>query len=104
MPKASETNRSRSRQTSPKRDGPEAVTNAAADPAADLIYGEARAALELCLAQLQASDLDVETMADLYRRALAYADRCEQLLNQVEQDVMQWDPEQPGATPHSYAP
>jgi exodeoxyribonuclease VII small subunit len=31
-------------------------------------------------------------MADLYRRALAYAQRCEQVLEQVGQEIIQLDP------------
>lgn len=73
-----------------------------ADISAELTYREARAALELCLAQLQATDLDIEAMAGLYERAQSYANRCESLLEQVEQDVMQWDPEQPDAAPKPY--
>lgn len=65
----------------------------------DLTYSEAQTALELALAQLQASDLPVETMADLYQRARGYANRCEQLLDQVEQSINLWDPEQPETTP-----
>ena len=75
-----------------------------ADISAALSYQEAQAALELCLAQLQSSDLDIEAMSGLYERAQSYANRCEQLLNQVEQDVMQWDPEQPDAPPQPYQP
>jgi exodeoxyribonuclease VII small subunit len=67
--------------------------------AGSLSFREAQAALELCLAQLQASDLDVERMAELYHRAESYARRCERLLDQVEQDVMQWDPEGADAPP-----
>lgn len=60
---------------------------------ARLSYQEARTALELALAQLQSSALEVEEMAGLYRRAQAYAERCEAVLQQVEQDVIQWDPQ-----------
>lgn len=74
------------------------------DAADDLSFRQAQAALELCLAQLQASDLDVEAMADLYRRARGYADHCETILNKVEQEVMCWDPEQPEQPPHPYEP
>ena len=74
------------------------------DISADLNYREAQAALELCLAQLQASDLGIEAMAGLYERAQSYARRCEQLLDRVEQEVMQWDPEQPDAPPQPYQP
>lgn len=69
-----------------------------------LSFRQAQAALELCLARLQDSDLDVEAMADLYRQALAYSQRCETVLEQVEQDVMQWDPERPDAPPEPFAP
>ena len=78
--------------------------DSAADVAADLSFREAQTALELCLAQLQDQELDVETMADLYSRALAYAERCEAVLQQVEQQVMQWDPSQPELAPTPYAP
>lgn len=74
------------------------------NPARDLNFRQAQAALDLALAQLQASDLDVEAMADLYRRARSFADRCEEILIQVEQEVQRWDPEQPEAPPHPYRP
>jgi exodeoxyribonuclease VII small subunit len=74
------------------------------DVAQDLSFREAQTALELCLAQLQDQDLDVEAMADLYRRALAYAERCEAVLARVEQQVMQWDPGQPELAPTPYTP
>ena len=41
-------------------------------------------------------------MSGLYERAQSYANRCESLLDQIEQDVMQWDPEQPDAAPRPY--
>lgn len=56
-----------------------------------LSYQEARTALDLAIASLQASDLEVEQMAGLYRRAEAYARRCEAVLAGVEQDVIEWD-------------
>jgi exodeoxyribonuclease VII small subunit len=59
--------------------------------AADLTYSQARTALELVLAELQTNDLDVEAMAGLYRRGQAYAQRCEAILEQVEQEVLLWD-------------
>jgi len=70
----------------------------------DLSYSEAQTALELTLAQLQASDLPVESMAELYLRARGYAQRCEQLLNQVEQSIALWDPEQPDDKPKPLEP
>jgi exodeoxyribonuclease VII small subunit len=72
--------------------------------ASALSFREAQTALELCLAQLQDQDLDVEAMADLYQRALAYAERCEAVLARVEQQVMQWDPGQPDLAPTPYTP
>jgi len=68
----------------------DASTNGEAG-AADLSFNEARAALELVLAQLQASDLDVEAMAGLYQRGRLYAQRCEAILAEVEQEVLVWD-------------
>jgi exodeoxyribonuclease VII small subunit len=71
--------------------------------AEDLSYNQAHAALELVLAELQANDLDVEAMAGLYRRGQAYAQRCEAILDQVEQEVLIWDglhdPEAPARPP-----
>ncbi|MCP9885741.1 exodeoxyribonuclease VII small subunit [Synechococcus sp. ATX 2A4] len=56
---------------------------------AELTYSQALTALELSLAQLQSEDLEVEKMAELYQRALAYGERCEAVLQQVEQEVLQ---------------
>ena len=50
------------------------------------------------MAQLQSEDLEVEEMAGLYRRAEAYANRCEALLRQVEQDVIEWESDDPPAS------
>jgi exodeoxyribonuclease VII small subunit len=81
---------------------PEAVNEE--NLAADLNFREAQMALEISLAELQAPDLDVEEMAGLYERARHYADRCEALLQRVEQEVMQWNPEQPLNSPRPYEP
>ena len=70
--------------------------------AADLSYTEARTALDLALAQLQATDLDVEEMAGLFLRARGYAHRCEALLADVEQQVLVWDSTDPGSEPAPY--
>jgi exodeoxyribonuclease VII small subunit len=56
-----------------------------------LSFQEARTALELSLGQLQAPDLEVEAMAGHYKRALTYLERCEAVLEQVEQEVIEWD-------------
>jgi len=70
----------------------------------DLNFHQAQTALDLTLSKLQSSELDVEAMADLYRRALRYADRCEAVLEQVEQEVMQWNPQEPANEPEPFAP
>lgn len=70
----------------------------------ELSYSEAHTALELALAQLQSSDLAVEAMADLYQRARGYAERCEQVLQQIEHTVELWDPEQPDTAPTRFEP
>ena len=72
--------------------------------AADLSYNEARTALELTLAELQSANLDVEAMAGLYQRAQSYANRCQTVLDAVEQQVMLWDSSDPKATPEPYQP
>ena len=56
-----------------------------------LSFNEARTALELAMAKLQSSDLEVEEMASLYQRAEAYAERCRTVLESVEQDVIEWE-------------
>ena len=56
-----------------------------------LSFNEARTALELAIGKLQTSDLEVEEMASLYQRAEAYAERCRNVLERVEQDVIEWD-------------
>ena len=55
-----------------------------------LSYRDAQTALELTLAELQSSELEVEEMAGLYRRADAYANRCELVLESVQQEVIEW--------------
>lgn len=55
-----------------------------------LSYRDAQTALELTLAELQSSELEVEEMAGLYRRAEAYANRCELVLESVQQEVVEW--------------
>jgi exodeoxyribonuclease VII small subunit len=87
----------RSRRTSPNSPAPRRATT---DPdwladVAGLSFQEARTALELAMAQLQAESLEVEEMAGLYQRAEAYANRCETVLRQVEQEVIEWDNAQP---------
>ena len=56
-----------------------------------LNYQEANTALELTLAKLQSAELEVEEMAGLYRRAESYAARCQVVLEQVAQEVVEWE-------------
>lgn len=72
--------------------------------ARDLSYTEARTALDLALAQLQATDLDVEAMTGLFQRAQSYARRCEALLAEVEQQVLLWDSTDAASEPAPYRP
>lgn len=74
------------------------------DTANDLSYAEARTALDLVLAQLQATDLDVEAMAGLFQRAQSYVQRCEALLAAAEQQVLLWDSSDAGRAPVPYTP
>lgn len=82
-----------------KRSDPEPAAPAVAD---QLSYAEAQTALELALAQLQDPELPVEAMADLYKRASSYAQRCETILEQVEQSIELWDPQTPQQQPQTY--
>lgn len=85
---------SRSRTKAPAPPQPQASPDLDPEWLADvagLSFQEARTALELAMAQLQSETLEVEEMAGLYRRAEAYAARCEAVLRQVEQDVIEWD-------------
>lgn len=96
--------RARSTSSARKAAGPASVSAPGLDPdwLADvegLSFQEARTALELAMAQLQSDALEVEEMAGLYRRADAYAKRCEAVLRQVEQEVIQWDAEDAPPTP-----
>jgi exonuclease VII small subunit len=43
-------------------------------------------------------------MADLYQRARGYAERCEQVLEQIEQTIELWDPEHPDTPPSRFEP
>jgi exodeoxyribonuclease VII small subunit len=80
-----------------------ATSSAAASPER-LNYREAQAALEQTLVELQADDLDVERMTEVYQRACAYADRCDTLLQTVEAQVLLWDPDQPDRPPQPQNP
>ncbi|QPN61317.1 exodeoxyribonuclease VII small subunit [Synechococcus sp. CBW1002] len=102
---------------SPKRSGRKAAEPKAADRRAsapktdpspsgaeDLSFLQSRTALELVLAELQTSDLDVEHMAALYRRGLSYIDRCEAILEDVEQEVLQWSQQDEQSEPRPFEP
>lgn len=66
---------------------------------AGLSFQEARTALQIAMARLQADDLEVEEMAGLYQRAEAYANRCEAVLQRVEQEVIEWEARSTSTSP-----
>lgn len=86
-----------SRSTAPDQESSDAIAH-------DLSYAEARTALDLALAQLQATDLEVEAMAGLFQRAQSYARRCETLLDAVEQEVLLWNSTDAASQPEPYRP
>jgi exodeoxyribonuclease VII small subunit len=100
------TSRSTTRSTAASNAEPPAPSASSdqGDPLEQLSYREAQTALERSLAELQAEDLDVEGMTELYRRACAYAQRCDTLLRSVEAEVLLWDPDQPDAQPQPFNP
>ena len=78
----------------PKKNQP--VNN---DPLADwrrdaeaLNYEEALQALDLLLARLQDEALPLSELQSSHQRAEIYLSRCEQLLSETEQTVLQLDP------------
>ena len=58
-----------------------------------LNYEEALQALDLLLARLQDESLPLSELQSSYKRAEIYLNRCEQLLSETEQNVLQLDPE-----------
>lgn len=98
---ASPSNRSNSRPRQSRQSVGAPQGSGGAEP---LSYREAQAALERTLVELQADDLDVERMTELYQQACAYANRCDTLLQSVEAEVMLWDPDQPDAPPQPLNP
>ena len=69
------------------------------DPLADwrrdaeaLNYEEALQALDLLLARLQDEALPLSELQSSHQRAKIYLSRCEQLLSETEQTVLQLDP------------
>ena len=58
-----------------------------------LNYEEALQALDLLLARLQDEALPLSELQNSYQRAEIYLNRCEQLLNETEQNVLQLNPE-----------
>ena len=58
-----------------------------------LNYEEALQALDLLLARLQDEALPLSELQNSYQRAEIYLSRCEQLLSETEQNVLQLNPE-----------
>ena len=58
-----------------------------------LNYEEALQALDLLLAKLQDESLPLSELQSSHQRAEIYLSRCERLLSETEQTVLQLDPE-----------
>ena len=58
-----------------------------------LNYEEALQALDLLLAKLQDESLPLSELQSSHQRAEIYLSRCEQLLSETEQNVLQLDPQ-----------
>ena len=58
-----------------------------------LNYEEALQALDLLLAKLQDESLPLSELQSSHQRAEIYLSRCERLLSETEQNVLQLDPE-----------
>ncbi|KZR83457.1 Exodeoxyribonuclease 7 small subunit [Synechococcus sp. MIT S9509] len=58
-----------------------------------LNYEEALQALDLLLAKLQDESLPLSELQSSHQRAEIYLSRCEQLLSETEQSVLQLDPQ-----------
>mgnify|MGYP005679906195 FL=1 len=61
--------------------------------AESLDYEEALQALDLLLAKLQDESLPLSELQSSHQRAEIYLSRCERLLSETEQNVLQLDPE-----------
>ena len=58
-----------------------------------LSYEEALQALDLLLAKLQDESMPLSELQNSHQRAKIYLSRCEQLLSETEQNVLQLDPQ-----------
>tara|TARA_B100000674_G_scaffold466140_1_gene449788 strand:- start:1071 stop:1352 length:282 start_codon:yes stop_codon:yes gene_type:complete len=58
-----------------------------------LSYEEALQALDLLLAKLQDESIPLSELQNSHQRAEIYLSRCEQLLSETEQNVLQLDPQ-----------
>lgn len=85
MPKAS------SRKTTAMAEG--APSLAESVDTAGSSFAEAQQALEQSLAELQRDDLPLEDLPRLYGDAMAWEERCRQILSEVSQQIQQLDPE-----------
>ena len=66
-----------------------------------MCFRDAWMALQTSVELLQSAELDIEDLSVTYERAVALADRCASILNQVRQQVTQLDPELLDADPDS---
>lgn len=67
--------------------------NSAADEAAELSYEEGYAQLQAILERLEAADLPLADLLDLYEAGVKLADRCGVLLEEAELRVRKWEPD-----------
>ena len=79
----------------PKKSKPVEIDPKAAwqNDAETLNYEEALQALDLLLAKLQDESLPLSELQSSHQRAEIFLSRCERLLSETEQNVLQLDPE-----------
>lgn len=67
--------------------------NCAAEETVDLSYEESYAQLQAILERLEAADLPLADLLDLYEAGVKLAERCGVLLEEAELRVSKWDPD-----------
>lgn len=67
--------------------------NSAAEEAAELSYEESYAQLQAILERLEAADLPLADLLDLYEAGVKLAERCGVLLEEAELRVRKWEPD-----------
>ncbi len=67
--------------------------NCAAEETVDLSYEESYAQLQAILERLEAADLPLADLLDLYEAGVKLAERCGVLLEEAELRVRKWEPD-----------